>query len=63
MVVGAQSVNVEAALFEPWIAIGYGEIFPSADGQFSSGITPERFIAPPMAESRKISLGQMPMPV
>jgi hypothetical protein len=62
MVACALNANVEAALFEAWIAIGYGVTFPSAGGLFSYGITPERFFVPPMVESKKISPGQMPTP-
>jgi len=57
------SANVEAALFETCRAIGYGVTFPSAGGLFSSGTSQERFFAPPMVESRKISPGPMPMRV
>ena len=63
MVVCVPGANVEAALSESWINIGYGETFPSADGLFSSGIAPGKFIALLMDECRRISPGPTPMPV
>ncbi len=55
------SVNVEVALSEPCVTIGYGVTFQSVGGLFSSGTIPERSNAKAMDGSRRIYPGPISM--